>query len=294
MTEDLNHISAYKFFDLDRDALPVMKKHLVQAGRELGLRGTILLSTEGVNVFLSGTESQLAEYQTVLSEYPVFHDLDYRQTSAKDWPYTRFLVRIKNAIIPFTDDTLDPARVTAPHLSPEEFKRWYDEGHDMIVLDTRNDYEIRLGKFKDALELPIKKFTDFSDALDQLPPEARKKPVVTYCTGGVRCEKAATYMQKEGFENVYQLEGGIINYFERVGGEHFEGECFVFDKRVGIDAELKETGTIQCYGCRNPLTAEEQAVIAGRCPHCGASVTHAKGTLDSCSEDRFNVDSQSE
>ena len=121
------------------------------------------------------------------------------------------------------------------------------------MLDTRNDYEVRIGAFDNAVDLGIKHFRDFPAALAKLPESAKKKPVVTYCTGGIRCEKAAELMSQEGFEQVYQLDGGIINYFEKCAGDHYHGECFVFDQRVALDPELKETKTVQCYACEIQL-----------------------------------------
>jgi predicted sulfurtransferase len=180
-------------------------------------------------------------------------------------------VRLKKEIISMGCPEIEPEKQTAPHLEPVDFKQWYDEGKDMIVLDTRNDYEIRLGTFEAAMDLGIDHFRQFPEAIKKLPESFKKKPVVTFCTGGIRCEKAAELMKREGFEQVYQLNGGIINYFEQCGGDHYEGECFVFDKRVALDPALQETQAVQCYKCREPLTIDQLQECGSECPYCHQS-----------------------
>lgn len=141
----------------------------------------------------------------------------------------------------------------------------------MIVLDTRNDYEVDVGTFQDAVNLHIHNFHEFPKAIEDLPEEAKNKPIVTFCTGGVRCEKAAQYMLNQGFKEVYQLDGGILNYFAECGADYYEGECFVFDKRITVDPKLQETKTTQCLSCRMPVRAPLET-----CGHCGSSHLHPK------------------
>jgi RluA family pseudouridine synthase len=151
-------------------------------------------------------------------------------------------------------------------------KQWLDEGRPVVLLDTRNDYEVKLGTFKNAHVIGVNSFREFPEAVRNLPPELKKQPIVTFCTGGIRCEKAAPFMEREGFEQIWQLEGGILKYFEEVGGDHYDGECFVFDQRVGVDPGLEETQSAQCYMCQSPLTDEDQAdprfVANVSCPYC--------------------------
>lgn len=263
------NISSYKFLDLPAEGLPQLKYHLLNQATELQLKGTILLSTEGINMFLSGLTDNMKAFQQFLKFETEFKDLTYKDSYSKDQPFTRMLVRIKKEIISMGCPTIRPMRKTAPHLDPQELKAWYEQNKDMVILDTRNDYELRLGTFENAVDLNIKSFRAFPEAIKKLPEEFRKKPVVTFCTGGIRCEKAAQYMLDEGFEEVYQLDGGILNYFEKVGGDHYEGECFVFDKRVAVDPSLEETDTVQCYACRSPITVKEQKQSKGECPYCG-------------------------
>ena len=150
-------------------------------------------------------------------------------------------------------------------------KKWLDEERDILLLDTRNDYELRIGTFEKAVDLDIKTFRQFPAAIEKLNID-KDKTVVMFCTGGIRCEKASVVMENQGWNNVYQLEGGVLNYFEEVGGEHWNGDCFVFDQRVALNSELMETGIEMCFICREPLSEEEQKSeeykIMEYCPYC--------------------------
>ena len=182
------------------------------------------------------------------------------------------LVKIKKEIIAFGVEGIDPSRQSTPSIAPKELKHWLDEGRPVTLLDTRNDYEVKLGTFHGARPAGIDHFRNFPDAVRKLPSAMKDEPIVMFCTGGIRCEKAGPFMQKEGFQNVFQLEGGILKYFEECGGDHWDGECFVFDRRVGLDPKLNETGSVLCFACQMPLTLEDQAdpryVPDVSCPHC--------------------------
>ncbi len=266
------NLSAYKFTPFTAGELPALRDRLRTVTRDLALRGTILLGTEGINLFVAGpreaTDALLAELHAV----PGLTDLAPKESLSAEQPFNRMLVKIKKEIIAFGVDGIDPARAPAPRLDPRTLKQWLDEGRPVTLLDTRNDYEIRLGTFKNALVPGIDHFRDFPAALRQLPAELKARPVVTFCTGGIRCEKAAPLLVREGFENVFQLDGGILKYFETCGGAHYEGECFVFDRRVGVDPDLRETDSVLCFACQMPLTAAEQRdpryVPDISCPHC--------------------------
>src|SRR6185503_15646103 len=153
---------------------------------------------------------------------------------------------------------IDPARRPSPKLAARTLKQWLDECRPVTLLDTRNDYEVKLGTFKNARPIGVDHFRDFPDAVRRLPSELKEQPIVMFCTGGIRCEKAGPFMEREGFKNIFQLEGGILKYFEECGGAHYDGECFVFDQRVGVDPSLHETESAQCFNCLTPLTAQEQ------------------------------------
>jgi len=264
------NISSYKFVSIPEGELPELRAYLKEETLKLGLKGTILLSTEGVNQFLAGTREAIEAYKKLMAAHPYFGVLTYKESPSDTQPFSRMLVRLKKEIISMGCPEIRPAEATAPHLSPEELKRWYQEGKEMVVLDTRNDYEIRLGSFDSAVDLNIKSFRDFPEAIKKLPVEMKNKPIVSFCTGGIRCEKASQLLINNGFKEVYQLDGGILNYFEQCGGDYYQGECFVFDKRVAVDSNLQETKTIQCFACRNPLSVAEQEAARGKCPYCGA------------------------
>lgn len=269
----ITNIAAYKFAPLDK--LKPLREELLAKCKAWGLKGTILLSTEGINLFVAGGT---AEVDLLLAELRVIPGLETLQVKVSDsdrQPFTRMLVRIKKEIIAFGVEGIDPARAPSPKLSPRELKQWLDEGRPVTLLDTRNEYEIKLGTFRNAVNPGIDHFRDFPAAVAQLPAELKQRPIVMFCTGGIRCEKAGPFMQREGFEQVYQLDGGILKYFEDVGGDHYAGECFVFDQRVGLDPSLSETTSDQCYACLTPLTVDDllderfQKGIA--CPYCHAT-----------------------
>lgn len=273
MSLPVTNISAYRFAPLTD--LKALRSRLLDIGRALGLKGTILLSTEGINLFLAGQPEAIESLVAELRALPGLADLAPKYSASAEQPFRRLLVRIKKEIIAFGVEGIDPALHSSPRLSARELKQWLDEGRPVTLLDTRNDYEIKLGTFKGALVPGIDHFRDFPAAVRRLPESLKKQPVVTFCTGGIRCEKAAPLLEREGFEQVWQLEGGILKYFEEVGGAHYEGECFVFDQRVGVDPALRETETAQCYACQAPLTAEEQddpRYVEGQsCPYCHQS-----------------------
>jgi len=237
-----------------------------------GLKGTILLSPEGINLFVAGAAERIDALLAELRSWPGLESLEVKISESDHQPFNRMLVRLKKEIIAFGVPGIDPARRTSPKLAPHTLKQWLDEGRPVTLLDTRNEYEVKLGTFKNALPMGIDSFRDFPGAVRNLPSELKAQPIVMFCTGGIRCEKAGPFMEREGFQNVFQLEGGILKYFEECGGAHYEGECFVFDQRVGVDAGLRETDSTQCFECLTPLSKEEQEdsrYVAGRsCPYC--------------------------
>lgn len=265
LNSDFINISAYRFIGLESARLPQIKEDLLPKAKALDLKGTILLSCEGINLFLAGTEENINLFFIHLNTYPEFKALTKKLSPSSEQPFTRMLVRIKKEIISMGCPEIKPEQQTAPHLDPKIFKKWYQDKKNMLVLDTRNDYEVELGTFDDAIDLNIESFRDFPDAVKQLSDEDKAKPIITFCTGGIRCEKAAQYMLNHGFKEVYQLDGGILNYFEQCGGDHYHGECFVFDKRVAVNSQLQETQTTQCFACRMPLLPDQQS---DTCMYC--------------------------
>lgn len=262
------NIAAYKFVAIPEADLLELRECYRRETKVLSLKGSILLSTEGINLFLAGQAESIIKLKILLAEMPAFQDLHYKESLSAHQPFNRMLVKIKKEIIAFGIETVHPERNTAAYISPETLKEWYEQKRSMTLLDTRNDYEIRLGCFDGAIDLGLQHFRDFPSALAKMDPALKEQPVIAYCTGGIRCEKATAFMLEQGFKEVYQLEGGILNYFEQCGGEHYKGECFVFDQRVALNAELVETNTVQCFSCRNPLTTKQQDTDQQRCPYC--------------------------
>jgi UPF0176 protein len=266
----ITNIAAYRFANLTD--LKSLRERLISQCKSWGLKGTILLSTEGINLFIAGPQEAVEKLLTELRSIPGLEDLTPKYSDSEDQPFTRMLVRIKKEIISFGVEGIDPARRTSPKLSAQTLKQWLDEGRPLTLLDTRNDYEVKLGTFKDALTFKIDHFRQFPEAVRGLPETMKKEPIVMFCTGGIRCEKAGPFMEQEGFENIFQLDGGILKYFEECGQAHYEGECFVFDQRVGVDPSLRATDSALCFACQTPLDADDQKdprFVAGiSCPYC--------------------------
>ncbi len=272
------NLSAYKFTPLVR--LLELREKLLAQSLASGLRGTILLSPEGINFFVAGdraqTDALLAELRTV----PGLQDLTPKESESDEPPFNRMLVKIKKEIIAFSVAEVDPAQRPTRRLPARVLKQWLDEGKPITLLDTRNDFEIRMGTFRGARAAGIEHFREFPEAARKLPEELKTQTIVTFCTGGIRCEKAGPFLELSGFQNVFQLDGGILKYFEECGGAHFDGECFVFDRRVGVDPHLRESTSVLCFHCQTPLKQDEQRdpryVPDVSCPHC-FELTHPGG-----------------
>ena len=235
------NLAGYKFVSLD--ALDDLKTTLDRRCRELDLKGTILLSFEGINIVLAGNEQAITEFQALIRADARLADLRFKRSESAFQPFDRMLVKIKKEIITLRVSGLDPAKERAPAIAPAELKRWLDEGRDVVLLDTRNAFEVEAGTFDNALDLRLGAFGQFAKAVDELDPSLKDKTIVAFCTGGIRCEKAAPVLIGKGFRNVFQLDGGILQYFEECGDAHFKGNCFVFDQRVALDGNLEPAVT---------------------------------------------------
>ena len=266
----ITNVAAYKFAALPE--LRSLRARLLARCRAWELKGTILLSVEGINLFVAGETDKINLLLAELHTIPGLENLTPKISETEHQPFTRMLVRVKKEIIAFGVAGINPAERTSPKLSARELKQWLDEGRPVTLLDTRNDYEVKLGTFKNALPAGIDHFRDFPAAVAKLPPQLKTQPIVMFCTGGIRCEKAGPFMEREGFTKIFQLDGGILKYFEECGGAHYDGECFVFDQRVGLDPSLQETDATQCFRCQTPLSAADQKdsrYVSGQsCPYC--------------------------
>jgi UPF0176 protein len=236
------NISAYRFVAIEEPQL--LRTELLGEARRLGLLGTILLAHEGINLFLAGGEDPLREFLQNLRGDPRFAGIEAKESWSAEPPFRRLLVKVKREIIRMNHPAIQPAQGRAPAVDAATAKRWLDQGHDdegrpVVALDTRNAFEVDHGTFEGALDWRLSKFSEFPDALQAHRAELEGKTIVSFCTGGIRCEKAAIYMRDAGLDHVWQLEGGILKYFEATGGAHFLGGCFVFDEREALDADLR-------------------------------------------------------
>ena len=239
------NISTYKFVPIP-DA-PALREVLLARAQALQLKGTILLAEEGINMFLAGPADDVRGFVSQLQQDVRFADIAPKESWSDTQPFKKMLVKVKGEIIRMNHPTIKPANGRAPSVAPATVKRWLDQGHDdegrpVVTLDTRNDFEVDEGTFEGAIDWRITKFTEFPDALRSHLSDLKDKTVVSFCTGGIRCEKAAILMREEGLEHVYQLEGGILKYFEETDGSHYQGGCFVFDERRALGADLQTTG----------------------------------------------------
>ncbi len=245
MPQILN-VSAYKFIPLaDCDAL---RERLLADARASGLKGTILLAEEGINLFLAGEAEVLREFLDRLQSDPRLSELPIKESWSDAQPFKRMLVKVKREIIRMNHPTIRPSEGRAPAVDALTLRRWLDQGHDdeglpVVTLDTRNAFEVDHGTFENTIDWRISKFSEFPQAVLDHRDDLQGKTVVSFCTGGIRCEKAAIYMREVGVERVLQLEGGILRYFEEAGGAHYQGGCFVFDERVSLDPALAPVQT---------------------------------------------------
>ena len=268
--DEVVNIAGYRFVDLP-DCYR-MRDPLLDFCLENKLKGSILLSMNGINFFLSGSDEAIEKFRSRLELDPRLSGIPMKYSYTEYQPFRRMLVKVKKEIISLGMDDIRPSEFTGQHVSPIEFKSMLDKDKEIIVLDTRNNYETRIGSFKGAVELDLKSFRGFPEAIRNLPASYKKKTLVLYCTGGIRCEKATSVMLKDGYEDVRQLDGGILAYLEQCGGSHWEGDCFVFDQRVAVDENLNESEIEMCFSCREPLSVEEQKsenyAFGKYCPYC--------------------------
>ena len=237
----VTNIAAYHFTPLEAPADVAATLHA--RADALGLRGSVLVAGEGLNLFLAGEADAIESFLAPLRADPRFEGLRVKYSLSERVPFARLKVKVKPEIISFRRPGSTPEDARAPAVAPRTLARWLQQGHDdagrrVVMLDTRNQQEIEYGTFAGALTLPIDKFTDLPAALEPHRDALRDATVVSFCTGGIRCEKAALWMQADGMDNVLQLDDGILGYFEQVGGFGYDGACFVFDERVALRPDL--------------------------------------------------------
>jgi len=238
------NIAAYKFVTLDE--LPALRERLLEHARAHALKGRVLIAEEGINLFVAGEPEGVNAWLDALRSDARLRDLPAKQSWSDTVPFRRLVVKIKHEIIRMNRPAVRPAAGRAPAVAPRTLARWLAQGHDddghaVVTLDTRNGFEVDAGQFEGAIDWRLARFSDFPAALEAHRAALEGKTVVSYCTGGIRCEKAALVMQQLGLA-AYQLEGGILKYFEETAGApHWRGDCFVFDQRVALDTALEVT-----------------------------------------------------
>jgi UPF0176 protein len=240
------NLSAYKFVTIESGA--DWRSRIVERCQSLGLRGTILLAPEGINLFVAGAPEQITTFMEYLRTDALFEgkfaDLEFKESVSSAQPFGKMLVKLKREIITMKKPAIRPELGRAPSVGAATLRSWLDQGHDdegrpVVMLDTRNAFEVDVGTFDQALDYRIDKFSEFPAVIEAHRADLEGKTVVSFCTGGIRCEKAAIHMKEVGIDHVYQLEGGILKYFEEVGGAHYHGECFVFDHRTALNSALE-------------------------------------------------------
>jgi UPF0176 protein len=269
----------YKFVKLADCA--ALREPLLAQCEKLGIAGTLLLAEEGINGTIAGTRSGIDKLLAYLRSDPRLVDLEHKVSTADHPPFYRMKVKLKKEIVTMGVPGIDPTEQVGQYVKPEEWNALISEP-DVLLIDTRNDYEVEVGTFKGAVDPHITTFREFPEYVKKHFDPKKQPRVAIFCTGGIRCEKASAYMLQQGYPEVYHLQGGILKYLENVPAEEslWQGECFVFDQRVAVGQGLTPGHYELCYGCSRPITAEEKAspkYQAGvSCPHCYDSLTPEK------------------
>ena len=276
--------AVYKFVKLPDCA--AMREPLLARCDALGITGTLLLAEEGINGTIAGTRSGIDKILEYLRSDPRLADLEHKESAAQQPPFYRMKVKLKKEIVTMGVPGIDPTEQSGQYVKPEDWNALISDADGLLpgvlLIDTRNDYEVAVGSFKGALDPRITTFREFPEYVKNNIDPQHKPRVAMFCTGGIRCEKASAYMLQQGFSEVYHLQGGILKYLENVPPEEslWQGECFVFDQRVAVGQGLAPGHYELCYGCSRPITAEEktspQYQAGVSCPNCYDALTPEK------------------
>lgn len=276
MTDKIVVAALYKFVTLD-DYVQ-LREPLLQTLLTHDVKGTLLLAKEGINGTVSGSREGIDAVLAWLRADPRLVDIDHKESYCAEQPFYRTKVKLKKEIVTLGVPGVDPNRRVGTYVEPRDWNALVDDP-EVLVIDTRNDYEVGIGSFKGAIDPKTKSFRDFPAYIREHFDPARHRKVAMFCTGGIRCEKASSFMLQEGFPEVFHLKGGILKYLEEVPAEEsrWEGECFVFDNRVTVTHDLAEGVYDQCHACRTPVSPEDMQsphYSPGiSCPHCWDSLS---------------------
>ncbi|KNC66589.1 rhodanese-related sulfurtransferase [Pseudoalteromonas ardens] len=266
----------YKFVSLPN--YQAIRQPLLDVMEANEVRGTLLLAEEGINGTVAAKREGIDALLAWLDKQPGLDNIVFKESYDETCPFYRTKVKLKKEIVTMGVQGIDPKEVVGTYVKPQDWNALISDP-DVVLVDTRNDYEIEIGTFKNAIDPNTKTFREFPEWAEKNLDPAKHKKVAMFCTGGIRCEKSTAYMKEQGFEEVYHLEGGILKYLEDVPKEEtmWEGECFVFDNRVAVDHDLNKGSYDQCHACRMPITAEEmqrpEYMEGVSCHHCHDNVT---------------------
>tara|TARA_R110002110_G_scaffold406421_1_gene626389 strand:- start:205011 stop:206012 length:1002 start_codon:yes stop_codon:yes gene_type:complete len=266
----------YKFVTLSD--FHAMREPLLDACVAAGTRGTLLLAEEGINGTIAGSRQAIDTVLAYLRSDPRLVDIAHKESFDDHMPFYRMKVKLKKEIVTMGVPGIDPNQRVGTYVEPTQWDALINDP-DVVLIDTRNDYEVDIGTFRGALDPKTNSFREFPEYVRRTLDPKKQRKVAMFCTGGIRCEKASAFMLNEGFEEVYHLQGGILKYLEEVPQQDssWQGECFVFDNRVAVDHNLEKGQYDQCYGCRHPITEQEkqsdQYIKGVCCPHCYESLT---------------------
>ena len=261
----------YKFATLED--FKELRKPLLQLMEDHQVKGTLLLAKEGINGTIAGERKGIDIVIAWLRSDPRLADIQSKESYEQEMPFYRSKVKLKKEIVTMGVDSIDPRKIVGTYVKPQDWNALISDP-EVLLIDTRNDYEVQIGGFKNAINPATDSFREFPEYVRQnLDPEKHKK-VAMYCTGGIRCEKSTAYLKEQGFDEVYHLQGGVLKYLEEIPVERslWQGECFVFDNRVAVNHDLEKGQYDQCFACRYPITEEEKNSVhyekGVSCPHC--------------------------
>ena len=266
----------YKFVTLENFQSLRQPLHNVLEANQV--RGTLLLANEGINGTIAGSRAGINKVLNWLRNDPRLSDIDYKESFTDSMPFNRAKVKLKKEIVTLGVEGIDPKRVVGTYVSPADWNQLISDP-EVIVVDTRNDYEFKVGTFKNAINPNTESFREFPRFVKEILSPEKHKKIAMFCTGGIRCEKSTAFLKEQGFDEVYHLKGGILKYLEEVPATEtlWEGECFVFDERVTVNLQLEKGNYDQCNACRLPITEVDKASDKYRqgvsCPHCFDKVT---------------------
>ena len=284
----------YQFIKTDN--LERLRSEIDHILEQNSIRGTVLIAREGINSTVSGRETSINDFLVFLSQKG-FKKLSVKKSVTSQQPFLRRKVKIKREIVTMGLPDIDPLASVGTYIKPEDWNEMISDPN-VILIDTRNEYEIKVGTFPGAINPETKTFREFPKFVKTYLKNKRGKKIAMFCTGGIRCEKSTSFLKENGFENVFHLEGGILKYLEEVPTEKslWNGECFVFDNRVTVDQDLQEGSYQQCHACRTPISKEDklsQDFVKGiSCPHCIGTKTDRDRSRFSERQKQINLAAQ--